>query len=107
MLNLEVKQDEWGPEKILSVYDPKTGMRGFTVLDNLARGPGKGGVRMVSDVTVGEVFGLARAMTWKNALADLPFGGAKSGIIWDGKQDKEVLIRAFARAIKCHTYAPL
>ncbi len=100
MMKLEVKQDEWGPEKILSVYDPKTGMKGFTVIDNTVRGPGKGGIRMVSDVTVGEVFKLARAMTWKNALADLPFGGAKSGIIWDGKQDKKVLMRAFARAIK-------
>jgi len=101
MLNLEVKQDEWGPEKILSVYDPKTGMKGFTVIDNTAIGPGKGGIRMVPDVTIGEVFGLARAMTWKNALAEIPFGGAKSGIIWDGKTDKEILIRAFARAIKC------
>ena len=101
MINLEVKQDEWGPEKILSVYDPKTGMKGFTVIDNIAIGPGKGGIRMVPDVTVGEVFGLARAMTWKNALAEIPFGGAKSGIIWDGKTDKEILMRAFARAIKC------
>lgn len=100
MLNLEVRQDEWGPEKILVVYDPKTGMKGFTVIDNTALGPGKGGIRMVPDVTVGEVFSLARAMTWKNALADLPFGGAKSGIIWDKKVDKEALIRAFARAIK-------
>ncbi|MBD3155330.1 MAG: Glu/Leu/Phe/Val dehydrogenase [Candidatus Aenigmarchaeota archaeon] len=100
MMKLEVEQDEWGPEKILSVYDPKTGMKGFTVIDNTTRGPGKGGIRMVRDVTVGEVFKLARAMTWKNAMADLPFGGAKSGIIWDGKTDKETLIRAFARAIK-------
>ncbi len=100
MLDLEVKQDEWGPEKILSVYDPKTGMKGFTVIDNTSRGPGKGGIRMVSDVSIGEVFGLARAMTWKNALADLPFGGAKSGIVWDGKTDKIMLMRAFARAIK-------
>lgn len=100
MLNLEIKHDEWGPEKVLYVYDQKTGMKGFTVIDNTALGPGKGGIRMVPDITPGEVFGLARAMTWKNALADLPFGGAKSGIIWDGKTDKEKLIRAFARAIK-------
>ncbi|MEM5793482.1 MAG: Glu/Leu/Phe/Val dehydrogenase [Candidatus Aenigmatarchaeota archaeon] len=97
---LEIKYDEWGPEKILSVYDPKTGMRGFTVIDNTALGPGKGGIRMVHDITVEEVFNLARAMTWKNSLAELPFGGAKSGIIWDGKTDKEVIIRAFAKAIR-------
>jgi len=101
MIKLEVRQDEWGPEKILSVYDPKTGMKGFTVIDNTALGPGKGGIRMVPDVTIEEVFSLARAMTWKNALADLPFGGAKSGLIWDGKSEKETLIRAFARGIKC------
>ena len=37
-------------------------------------------MRMVPDITIEEVFGLARAMTWKNALAGIPFGGAKSGI---------------------------
>jgi glutamate dehydrogenase/leucine dehydrogenase len=100
MEKLEIKRDEWGPEKILSVYDPKTGMKGFTVIDNTALGPGKGGIRMVSDVSVEEVFGLARAMTWKNSLADLPFGGAKSGIVWDGTKDKDILMKAFARAIK-------
>jgi len=97
---LQIKHDEWGPEKILAVYDPKSGMRGFTVIDNTALGPGKGGIRMVPDITVEEVFNLARAMTWKNSMAELPFGGAKSGIVWDGKTDKETLIRAFARAIK-------
>jgi len=95
-----IKRDEFGPEKVLEVYDPKTRMYGFLVIDNTNRGPGKGGIRMVSDVDLEEVFGLARAMTWKNALADLPFGGAKSGIVWDGKTDKLGLIKAFARAIK-------
>jgi len=95
-----IEVDEFGPEKVIQVYDPKTKMKGFLVIDNSNRGPGKGGIRMVPDVDVKEVFGLARAMTWKNALADLPFGGAKSGIVWDGKTDKEVLIRAFAQAIK-------
>ncbi|HLC65864.1 MAG TPA: Glu/Leu/Phe/Val dehydrogenase dimerization domain-containing protein, partial [Candidatus Nanoarchaeia archaeon] len=80
-----VSYDELGPEKVLQVYDPKTGMRGITVIDNTALGPGKGGIRMTSDVNVEEVASLARAMTFKNALADLPFGGAKSGIIADSK----------------------
>ncbi len=94
--------DTWGPEKILCVYDPATGMRGVTVIDNTALGPGKGGIRMQPDVTVQEVFRLARAMTWKNALAQLPFGGAKSGIVADPKtpQEKEAKMRAFARSIK-------
>ncbi len=94
--------DKWGPEKILCTYDPKTGMKGITVIDNTALGPGKGGIRMQPDVTVREVFRLARAMTWKNALAELPFGGAKSGIIAGPKnpKEKEAIVRAFARAIK-------
>jgi len=74
------------------------------VIHNTARGPGKGGMRMVPDVTTEEVMGLARAMTWKNAMADLPFGGAKSGIKADPKKltpaQKEAVMRAFARKIK-------
>ena len=96
--------DEWGPEKILQVYDPKTGMCGVLVIDNTILGPGKGGIRMMSSVTTEEVFRLARTMTWKCALAKIPFGGAKSGIIADPKQmagqKKMELIRAFSRALK-------
>jgi len=93
-------EDEYGPERILHVYDPKTGMRGITVIDNTAIGPGKGGVRLVPDVTVEEVFGLARAMTWKNALAGIPFGGAKSGIKAPGNSpNKAALVAAFAEKI--------
>lgn len=93
--------DEFGPERVFEVYDQKTGMQGVVVVDNTARGPGKGGTRFVPDITTDEVKGLARAMTWKNALADLPFGGAKSGIKGDPKKiNKEEYIRAFARMIK-------
>ena len=76
-------------------------MWGVVVVDNTALGPGKGGTRFVPDLTTDEVKGLARAMTWKNALADLPFGGAKSGIRGDPKKsNKEEIIRSFARRIK-------
>jgi len=78
--------DEFGPEKILNVYDPKSGTRGVVVIDSTALGPGKGGIRMTPSVNTGEVAKLARTMTWKNALAGLPFGGAKSGIIADDKK---------------------
>ncbi len=71
-----------GPEYVIEVYDPSLNMRGFLVIDSTFLGPGKGGLRMAPDVTLKEVFRLARAMTWKNALAGLPFGGAKAGIIW-------------------------
>lgn len=96
--------DEFGPELIYEVYDPRTGLRGVTVIDNTALGPGKGGIRMTPTVDVQEVFRLARTMTWKNALADLPFGGAKSGIIADVKnisvQKKKELMQAFGRALQ-------
>ncbi len=96
--------DCFGPEKILEVYNPKAGMHGFVVIDNTALGPGKGGIRMTPTVSVEEVSRLARAMTWKNALADLPFGGAKAGIIADDRQlsqkQKDTLVVAFAEALK-------
>jgi glutamate dehydrogenase/leucine dehydrogenase len=96
-----ITRDEFGPEIVLEVYDQKTGMQGTLVIDNTARGLGKGGIRFVPDVTSEEVASLARAMTWKNALADLPFGGAKAGIKGDPKKvDKEAWIRSFARKIK-------
>jgi glutamate dehydrogenase (NAD(P)+) len=97
--------DEWGPEKVIQTYDPKTRSRGILVIDNTARGPGKGGIRMLPDVTPYEVFRLARTMTWKCAIADLPFGGAKSGIRADPKiVDKIEVVRAFAKLI--NPYVP-
>ncbi len=99
-----VNFDEFGPEKIFEVWDPKTKMHGFLILDNLSRGVGKGGIRMTPTVSVEEVSRLARAMTWKNALAGLPFGGAKAGIVADPKtitkEQKKEIIQAFSRAIK-------
>jgi len=96
--------DDFGPEKVLEVYNPKVGMRGFLIVDNTALGPGKGGIRMTPSVSMDEVAKLARTMTWKCALAGLPFGGAKSGIIADPKlitpQKKIELIKAFAQALK-------
>ncbi len=105
-MNLKIEEfaDEWGPEKILQVYDPKVGMKGVLVIDNTILGPGKGGIRMLPTVTTQEIFRLARTMTWKCALAKIPFGGAKSGIIADPKQMSEEkkmeIIRAFSRALK-------
>ena len=104
MASIEKFSDQWGPEKIIEVYDAGTGMKGILVIDNTALGPGKGGIRMTPTVDVEEVFRLARTMTWKCALAELPFGGAKSGLIADpkkiSKEGKMNLIRAFAMALK-------
>lgn len=93
--------DELGPEKVLYIYDPKTKLRGILIVDNTARGPSTGGIRMLPDVTTEEVFRLARAMTLKTAAADIPFGGGKSGIIANPKAtNKYELIRSYAKAIK-------
>lgn len=101
-MQIENFLDEFGPEKILEVYDAKTGMRGITVIDNTARGPGKGGIRMTPTVDVAEVFRLARTMTWKCSIAGLPFGGAKSGIKASPRtlEEKKAVIQAFSKAIK-------
>ena len=93
--------DEWGPEKVLQVYDPDTGMKGVLVIDNTSTGPGKGGIRFAPSVTPLEIFRLARTMTWKCAAAGLPFGGAKGGIIADPNQVNRVSwIKSFAKMIK-------
>jgi len=101
---IEKFTDEWGPEKILHVYDPKVRMKGVLIIDNTTLGPGKGGIRMLPTITTEEIFRLARTMTWKCAMAELPFGGAKSGIIADPKQlskeKKMKIIGAFSRALK-------
>ncbi|MFB5600508.1 MAG: Glu/Leu/Phe/Val dehydrogenase [Nitrososphaeraceae archaeon] len=93
--------DEWGPEKILQVYDPDTGMKGVLVIDNTSKGPGKGGIRFAPSVTPLEIFKLARTMTWKCAAAGLPFGGAKGGIISDPNiVDRVSWMKSFAKMIR-------
>lgn len=95
--------DDLGPAKVLLVNNRKLGLRGIVVVDNVACGAAIGGVRMAADVTIGEVFRLARAMTLKNAAAGLPHGGGKAGIVAAPTlaiDAKEELVRAFATAIR-------
>lgn len=100
MPDLLSMMDDWGPEKVVCVSDTRTGMRGVLVIDNTARGMGKGGTRMSPGVTVEEIARLARVMTWKWAAVDLFLGGAKAGIVADPHgPGKEATLRAFVRAL--------
>lgn len=99
-----VEFDEFGPEKVIEVHDPSSSMHGFVVIDNTALGVGKGGVRMTPNVTLDEVAKLARTMTWKCAMAGLPFGGAKGGIIANPRNlsiaEKQRVVAGYSRALK-------
>ena len=95
--------DDVGPKTIMHVYQPTVGLKAIVVVDNVARGPAIGGTRMAPDVSLEECFRLARAMTFKNAAAGLPHGGAKSVIFAEPNMpgpEKEQLIRAFANGIR-------
>ena len=76
---------------------------GYRVQHNNARGPYKGGMRYHPSVTLGEVKALAMWMTWKAAVIDIPFGGAKGGVTVDPKKlssdDLERLTRKFVSAL--------
>jgi glutamate dehydrogenase (NAD(P)+) len=61
----------------LDVFD------GYRVQHSIARGPSKGGIRFAPNVTLDEIRGLAAEMTWKCAVVNIPFGGAKGGIVCD------------------------
>ena len=98
------------PRRILTVYLPVKmddgGMKvftGFRVQYNDARGPSKGGIRYHPNVTLDEVKALACWMTWKCSIADIPFGGAKGGVICNPKEmsnaELERMTRRYASAI--------
>lgn len=78
-------------------------VEGYRVQHNLIRGPSKGGIRYHQQVTLGEVKALAMWMTWKCAVAGLPFGGAKGGVVIDPKRlsqaELERLTRRYAAEI--------
>lgn len=95
--------DELGPAKVVHLYEPSINLRAVLVIDNVAKGPAIGGIRMASDVTTEECFRLARAMTMKNAAAGLPHGGGKVVLYGDPKMEKgekERLIRGLANMLR-------
>ncbi|GIW51809.1 MAG: glutamate dehydrogenase [Gemmatimonadales bacterium] len=77
--------------------------RGYRVQHNGARGPCKGGIRFHPEADEEEVLGLATTMTWKTALVDIPFGGAKGGVEVDprklSRRELEGVTRSFTRRI--------
>src|SRR5215207_5290655 len=95
------------PNRELKVYIPvrmDSGrievFEGYRVQHNFARGPAKGGIRYAPDVHIDEVRALAAWMTWKCAVVNVPFGGAKGGVICDPAQmslgELERLTRRYA-----------
>ncbi|MCG6938368.1 MAG: Glu/Leu/Phe/Val dehydrogenase [Gammaproteobacteria bacterium] len=112
MENMFSFADELGPLKIIHVHEPGIGLKGVLVVDNVAKGPSIGGVRMAPDVTTEECVRLARAMTFKNAAAGLPHGGGKAILVGDPKMpiaQKETLIRGLAcalREVEQYIFAP-
>ena len=70
---------------------------GYRVQHDSSRGPSKGGIRYHPDVNLGEVAALAMWMTWKCALADLPYGGAKGGVAINPKQFSQPELQRLTR----------
>jgi glutamate dehydrogenase (NAD(P)+) len=103
MENIFKFADELGPLKVIHVYEPSVNLKAVLVVDNIAKGPSIGGVRMAADVSTEECMRLARAMTFKNAAAGLCYGGGKAVLYGDPKMpktEKEQLIRALANALR-------
>ena len=92
------------PDRVLTVEFPiethdgtVRNFVGHRVLHSKVRGPGKGGIRYHPDVTVDEVRALASWMTWKCAVADIPFGGAKGGVACNPKELTKSDVRKITR----------
>ena len=95
--------DKLGPLKVIHVHEPSVGLKAVLVVDNVAKGPSIGGIRMATDVSTEECIRLSRAMTLKNAAAGLPHGGGKIVIYADPKMpnaEKEKLLRCLAQALR-------
>jgi glutamate dehydrogenase (NAD(P)+) len=92
------------PSKEITVYIPVARdsgrlevFIGYRVLHSTIRGPGKGGIRFAPDVSIDEVRALAAWMTWKCAVVNIPFGGAKGGVICDPTKLSKVELERITR----------
>ncbi len=106
LASLGIIRDKLGPRLVVCMWDEKSDIEigGYLIIDNLSMGrPSMGGIRMLPNLTPLDIYNLARGMTLKNAAANLPFGGGKSGIIADPeltRDQHEKIIRRFARLLK-------
>ena len=92
-------------EGVHAVFDEKTGLKTIIAIHSTARGPAAGGCRMwpyeTDDAALTDALRLSRAMSYKNALADIPLGGGKAVIIGDARTQKTpALFEAFGRAVE-------
>ena len=89
------------PYLVSEWHDPTSGARGWFVIDRLVGGMCSGGIRMRRGVTADEVTALARTMSHKMAVLDIPYGGAKSGIDFDPSSPQApAVLRGFIEAIR-------
>lgn len=105
LARLGIEVDNLGPRLVVCMWDETSPLEtgGYLVVDNLAMGrPSMGGIRMLPNVTPSAIYNLARGMTLKNAAADLPYGGGKSGIVAGRNltpEEHTQVVRDFARLI--------
>jgi glutamate dehydrogenase (NAD(P)+) len=105
LARLGIEVDSLGPRNVICMWDEQSPLEigGYLVIDNLAMGrPAMGGIRMLPDITPAAVHSLARGMTHKNAAANLPYGGGKTGIVAERSltpQEHTEVVRRFARLI--------
>lgn len=90
-------------EAVHAFHDPRTGLKAIIAIHSTARGPSAGGCRMwnyaTSDAAMDDALRLSRAMSYKNAMADLDLGGGKAVIIGDARRDKTPAL--FAELGRC------
>ncbi len=103
---LGIVSDKLGPQLVACIWDENSELEigGYLVVDNLSMGrPSMGGIRMLPNITPADIQNLARGMTLKNAAANLPYGGGKSGIVAETNISSEMhdkIIIGFARLIR-------
>jgi glutamate dehydrogenase/leucine dehydrogenase/CBS domain-containing protein len=103
--SIGIVSDKLGPQLVACIWDANSELEvgGYLVVDNLSMGkPSMGGIRMLPDLVPSDIYNLARGMTLKNAAANLPYGGGKSGIIAErdiAPEEHREIVRCFARLI--------